>query len=468
MSSLRALSILIGLLPAAGCSDNDSAAPRENPPRNSGQQPPPAFLALPERAVPGRVFLVAIDGASWDVFDDVMADGIMPRLKELTERGSKAELTSMDPTASAILWTTIATGKLPKKHGILGFVATTEQGRIVPVSSTLRKVKALWNITSEAGVSAGFLAWWVSWPAEPMRGFLATDYAWPLKKDRQGFATGSDASTKRERRTYPEALMTELEPFNLTEARLAPGELERLGITAIPHLQGYAIRDILLKDISIGRMTRHMLDKGAGEALIATYFDGFDAFCHVFWPAYKLYSAARRQGAPAIQQLEPMVQSLGRAMDLHLARIDSYLGFIMDQLGPSDTVIVLSDHGFFDNPGRQPIERTFGDFIEDQAFWHTKRGILAALGGPIRPGIQDLKASILDITPTVLALLGLDVAEDMDGKVLTGLLTDRFLEAHPVGSITTYETGERTTSATESPYDEAMMDRLRELGYLGK
>ncbi|MFH0943731.1 MAG: alkaline phosphatase family protein [Planctomycetota bacterium] len=455
--------LIVGLL-SAGCSRNSTPLPGGG----SAAAEPPAFLDLKERDVPGRVFLVGIDGASWDVFDGVLADGVMPRLKELTERGSKGELSSMDPTASAILWTTICTGKLPKKHGILGFVATTDDGRVVPVSSTLRKVNALWNICSEAGVSVGFLAWWVSWPAEPVRGFIATDYAWPLRKDSQGFATGSDAQVKREARTYPPELMKELEPLNLTEARLTAKALDELGISAIPPTGGYAIRDILLKDISIGRMTQHMLQKGNRESLFATYFDGYDAYCHVFWPAYKVFSAARKQGEQALSKLDPRLRALGQAMDTHLGRIDSYLGFIMDQAGPDDTVMVISDHGFFDNPGRQPIERTYGDYIENQEFWHTKRGIIAAMGGPIRQGLPDLKASILDVTPTVLALLGMEVAEDMDGVVLARFLTEKFTREHPVGTIATYETGERRATATESPYDEATMERLRQLGYLGK
>ena len=455
---------LLSCLLTAGCSKDSTA--------DSGSldasAEAPAFLDLPERAVPGRVFLVGIDGASWDVFDDLLAQGIMPRLKELTERGSKGELTSMDPTASAILWTTICTGKLPKKHGILGFVATTDDGKVVPVSSTLRRVNALWNICSQAGVSVGFLAWWVSWPAEPVRGFIATDYAWPLRKDAGGFATGSDAKVKLEARTYPPELMAELEPLNLTEARLTPQALGELGISAIPPTRGYAIRDILLKDISIGRMTQHMLEKGNNESLLATYFDGFDAYCHVFWPAYKTFAAARKEGEQALALLDPRLRALGQAMDTHLGRVDAYLGFIMDQAGPNDTVMVISDHGFYDNPGRKPIERTYGDFIEDQPFWHTKRGIIAAMGGPIRQGMPDLKASILDVTPTVLALLGMEVAEDMDGVVLTRLLTETFLKEHPVGTIKTYEAGERRATATESPYDEAMMERLGQLGYLGK
>ncbi len=143
---------------ATGCSEgpgDESAGP-------SPQTPP-----LAEREVPGRVFLVGIDGASWDVFDHVLADGVMPRLQELCARGTKAELLSMNPTASAILWTTIATGKLPKQHGILGFVATTDTGNVVPVSSTMRKVDALWNICSRAG--AARVALTKKWESPPKR-----------------------------------------------------------------------------------------------------------------------------------------------------------------------------------------------------------------------------------------------------------------------------------------------------------
>ncbi|MDP6540652.1 MAG: alkaline phosphatase family protein [Planctomycetota bacterium] len=432
-----------------------------------GRPPEAAQDGLPERPVPGRVFLVGIDGASWDVFDFVLADGVMPRLAELCARGTKAELRSMSPTASAILWTTIATGKLPKKHGILGFVAETEAGQTVPVSSTMREVEAVWNIAGRAGVSVGFLAWWVSWPAEPVRGFMITDYAWPLRKDERGFATGTDPAIDREDRTWPRELMAELEPLNLTEARLSSERLDELKISAIPPVRGYAIRDIFLKDVSIDAMTRHMVEKGNGESLIATYFDGYDAFCHVFWPAYRAYSAARRQGEAALAGLDPSWRALGEAMDAHLARIDASLGFLMDEARPEDTVMVISDHGFFDNPGRKPIERTYGDFLEGQAFWHTERGIIAAMGGPIRRGATDLGATVLDVTPTLLALLGLPVGEDMDGHVLRGLFTDEFLRDHPVTTIPTHETGRRRSTATESPYDAAMLERLEQLGYLG-
>ncbi|MCG3130403.1 MAG: hypothetical protein FLDDKLPJ_01160 [Phycisphaerae bacterium] len=109
------------LATTAGCGKRGAEPPAPtSPPPPSVQSAPdqapkpearPAFLDLSEREVPGRVFILAIDGASWDVFDRVLEAGIMPNLARVVAQGSRANLESMDPTASAILWTTIATGR---------------------------------------------------------------------------------------------------------------------------------------------------------------------------------------------------------------------------------------------------------------------------------------------------------------------------------------------------------------------
>jgi arylsulfatase A-like enzyme len=75
-------------------------------------------------------------------------------------------------------------------------------------------------------------------------------------------------------------------------------------------------------------------------------------------------------------------------------------------------------------------------------------------------------ASVYDITPTTLALLGLPPARDMRGKVLWSALDetvprDRFDEL-----IATYETGGRGGASEESPVDEELIERLKALGYL--
>jgi hypothetical protein len=45
----------------------------------------------------------------------------MPLMQGLIERGTGGNLTTLHPVLSPILWTSIATGKRPLKHGIHGF-----------------------------------------------------------------------------------------------------------------------------------------------------------------------------------------------------------------------------------------------------------------------------------------------------------------------------------------------------------
>lgn len=419
----------------------------------------------PEVDPAARVFIVAIDGGTWEVFDPLIEAGRMPNLAKLIEEGSRGVLRSMDPTASSIIWTTVATGKVPDKHGIRGFVAASESGALVPVSSNMRRTKALWNIASEARMTVGFLGWWVTWPAEPVRGFMASDLTWPLRKSERGFATGVHRELNVAHRTYPEELLGELEPFIRTRFNTTPEDLSLLRIAEVPEVGSYAVRDMLLKDISLGEMTGYLLER-YHPSLFAVYFDGFDAYCHIFWDIYREYAELARQGEGALAGMPFELRAIAEALEHHLSRLDGYLGTVMEHAGPGDVVLVISDHGYGDNPGSQPIQRTYEEWIRTP-HWHTLNGILAAWGGPIRPGFRVTEAGVLDVAPTVLALLGLPLARDMDGRVLAEMIESRFLHQNPIREIATYETEQWSEqSAIESPYDEEVLNRLRALGYL--
>jgi predicted AlkP superfamily phosphohydrolase/phosphomutase len=62
---------------------------------------------------------------------------------------------------------------------------------------------------------------------------------------------------------------------------------------------------------------------------------------------------------------------------------------------------------------------------------HRPEGILIAVGSPFRREASIHGATICDITPTVLYLLGLPIPEDMDGCVLEGLFEPAYLQQHP-------------------------------------
>jgi hypothetical protein len=62
-----------------------------------------------------------------------------------------------------------------------------------------------------------------------------------------------------------------------------------------------------------------------------------------------------------------------------------------------------------------------------------------AVGDGIREGVLLDDASVLDLAPTVLYLMGLPVAADMEGRVLTEIVDEAFARAHPVSFIPSYE-----------------------------
>src|SRR3989449_3103625 len=86
-------------------------------------------------------------------------------LKALIDSGAYGPLRSYDPMISPLLWTTMVTGVGPDVHGVADFQAIDEATRRrVPITSRFRRVKALWNILSDAGTASAFVASWASCP----------------------------------------------------------------------------------------------------------------------------------------------------------------------------------------------------------------------------------------------------------------------------------------------------------------
>ncbi|MGD1996065.1 MAG: alkaline phosphatase family protein [Anaerolineae bacterium] len=93
---------------------------------------------------------------------------------------------------------------------------------------------------------------------------------------------------------------------------------------------------------------------------------------------------------------------------------------------------------------------------------HRRHGLLIAWGPGVQSGQTLEGGRIVDLTPTILHLMGLPVPDDMDGRVLTSMLSlTRPVEYGRVAAEVGAETG---LSAEESAEVE---DRLRSLGYLG-
>src|ERR1700722_13923741 len=99
-----------------------------------------------------KVLLIGWDAADWKIANPLLDQGLMPTLDDFINHGVMGNLATLRPILSPMLWNSIATGKRADKHGILGFMEPDPQtGNVRPVTSTSRKVKAIWNILTQRG-----------------------------------------------------------------------------------------------------------------------------------------------------------------------------------------------------------------------------------------------------------------------------------------------------------------------------
>ena len=57
-----------------------------------------------------RLLILGWDAADWQIIDPMLARGQMPNLAALIAAGTRANLRTMEPKLSPLLWSTIATG----------------------------------------------------------------------------------------------------------------------------------------------------------------------------------------------------------------------------------------------------------------------------------------------------------------------------------------------------------------------
>ena len=418
----------------------------------------------------GRIALFGLDGADWQIIDPLIERGELPTLARLKAGGAWGNIKSMTPMLSPLLWTTVATGVSPDRHGIIDFLVRDEaSGRQVPVSSHRRKVKALWNIYTDAGRESAFIAWWASWPAEEVLGHLVSDrVAYSL------FGYESSAADLRGA-THPPSYFEHIRPALTDDSDITLAELQRFAPideamftrqreqlksdrTAI-RLPVNQLRKILSSSKSYQTIALDILSRGQPD-LFALYYQGIDEVGHRF--AHYMPPKMGMVSDRDFQRYRGVVEEYYRYQDRQL-------GEVLDKLEPGTTVIVLSDHGFENGSSRPQDDPPYVE--EKPGLWHRRYGIVIFSGPEIRPGRLDT-TSLLDIAPTVLYLAGLPVAEDMEGRVLQEAIALPFLHEYPQRTLASYERiGQPLRRAGEgfdgSPVDQAMIEQLQALGYVG-
>ena len=358
-----------------------------------------------------KVLLIGWDAADWKIINPLLDQGLMPTLDDFVNHGVIGNLATLRPILSPMLWNSIATGKRPDKHGILGFMEPDPQsGGVRPVTSTSRKVKAIWNILTQRGYKTHVLGWFAGHPAEPIHGISVSDlypYAigpldkpWPLPPGA----------------VHPESLRDQfaglrMHPAEVSEAAIVPWipRAAEIDQEKDKGLQSFA--KILSENCSIHNAATWILQNEPWDFL-AVYYNGIDHFCHGFMH----YHPPRMDGIPEAK-FEIYKDVVNGAYRFH----DMMLQTLLDLAGPDATVLIVSDHGFHSDhlrPRGIPMEPA------GPAVQHRQFGVVCMKGENLKQDERIYGATLLDVTPTILTLFGLPVGEDMDGRVLVQAFED--------------------------------------------
>lgn len=147
------------------------------------QQARPPRIATMEQGQRPRLWVVCVDSATLDAILPLAGQGRLPFLANVLQGGAYGRLATFSPTRRDAVLTTLATGKYPYKHGIMGrraypadFLAPGAELRLLPAGISFRrwgtlgyeplpaghpprKVLTLWEILPRLGVTAGVAGW---------------------------------------------------------------------------------------------------------------------------------------------------------------------------------------------------------------------------------------------------------------------------------------------------------------------
>ncbi|MBI3817127.1 MAG: alkaline phosphatase family protein [Planctomycetes bacterium] len=468
---LFAASLVTIYLPTADASD-----PRDALPKVEAVKSPPK----PD-ATAGRVLLLGVDGVTWDIIDPLIAKGQLPNFARLRKDGATARLRTFVPTASPLIWTTIATGRLPIEHGIGDFIVRSTkflptyslelQNRplramlslfdlyaVSLVTSNLRTSKAIWNIASEVGLKISVVGWWATFPAEDINGWIVSDAAsgeWVRR------LMGRNEKLKNRTRgtTFPEPLAAELAPLRREPSSITKDELARFiqmddsawsdfeNARKIDKEQPLSVlHSAYLRD-EFYVASSLKIDAGKKPDIVFCYTRLTDDFEHFFWEYSEPEAAELGKDPKLVARYKDTVAKA------HVWA-DGIVGKFMERLGPKDVLIVLSDHGF-ERMSRGMYNHNNGP-----------DGILAFYGGSVKHGFEfKEKPHVLDIGPTILYLAGIPKGADMAGRALREAFTLERAER----TLPTWETARVGGRGIIDMFDaDEKMRQLEQNGYLQK
>jgi len=285
------------------------------------------------------ILMIGIDGADWNIINPLLKKGELPNLKKLMEKSAYGPLKSIKPTMTPLVWTSIATGKIPSKHGVTNIINTAKD----------LKTKRFWNILAEEkGYTSGIFYYPITWPPEKIKHFMIPSFL------------------ARDSSTHPESLnfIKEIEEvgrtqkgngkerFDLKRGLKYIVKLIRFGVSikSIRNIGSFMIKNIFgyfneldkIFELNKLRLKTHEelfihLIKKHKPNIGVIYFNETDVMAHKFW---KYYEPEKFDGVDE----EELSKYKNVIPDIY-KMVDESIGNLLQLTDEKTTIIVLSDHG---------------------------------------------------------------------------------------------------------------------------
>ncbi len=272
-----------------------------------------------------RLVIIGMDGATWNLIDPMMARGELPNLERLVRRGASGPLTSLEPIESPRVWTSIATGKLPEKHGIEEFL----------VDRRFIRTRTLWDILESSGYRVGLYDWLVTYPPQSLDGFVIPGWLAGGKKLTHPPGLGGSLFLVRVLRHPAWFARTVL-------FRLLPGYLDEARGNPLPRAinSEFAMADMKILDLPY---LRAVYDPG----VLAVVFYGSDVLAHMLWQYMEPHH---------FEGVDPgKIRRYGGVLPEYYRKVDEAIGLILSLYDDDTTFLVVSDHGSRAADGVQEI-----------------------------------------------------------------------------------------------------------------
>ena len=413
----------------------------------------------PAAANSGRpVIFIGLDGADWQLLDDYLASGAMPNLARLVREGTSGILDTIRPPLSPLIWTSMMTGVSPLDHGILDFVQfDAATGVKEPITSSLRRAPAIWNMASYGHKRVAALGLWATYPAEAVNGTIVSDrlftflfkeaappagIVWPAARD--GWAR---EALERAGQSVDEAALKHYLPW------LSAADYRQYADSDDPYAQPVsALRRILIDTRVYDDLGRDVLQRDRPDLAIV-YFEGTDTIGHVFAP----FAPPRH---PQVSEAD--YQRYHDVPERYFRQMDDRLGDYRRLAEASHAVLMLaSDHGFLWKDGRPTTLSS--NATTTAARWHRSEGMYVLWGEGIAPSAgHNGRGSVQQVCATLLALLGLPPGRDVQGPPLPGVAApsaarfDYFAQYRPAAP----------PAPSGAAVDRDTLAKLKSLGYV--